>query len=120
MALEAQPTCISRYHSFINKSETAAVLTEDWGELLDLNAMVNYYTHCFSLSFLTNISIALLSISCMLHVLPTLCKLRSVHYAFHTPTHPSHATLRDLCPEFRLHKLLCYSYKQRNKQTQTM
>jgi len=30
-ALNAQPTCISRNHSFINKTETAAVLTEDWG-----------------------------------------------------------------------------------------
>ena len=39
-AINAQPTCISRYHSFINKTETTAVLTEDWGELLDLSVMV--------------------------------------------------------------------------------
>ena len=30
-ALKAQPTCISRYHSFINKTERAAVLQEDCG-----------------------------------------------------------------------------------------
>jgi hypothetical protein len=39
-ALNSQPTCISRYQSFINKTETSAVPTEDWGELLDLSIMV--------------------------------------------------------------------------------
>ena len=30
-ALNAQPTCISRYHSFIKKTDTAAIITEYWG-----------------------------------------------------------------------------------------
>jgi len=57
--LTARPACISRYQIFINMTETAAVLTEDWGELLDLSVMVKAPTFCLSLSFEPNISIAL-------------------------------------------------------------
>ena len=58
-ALIAQPICISRYQCFINKTEIAVALTENWGELSDLSVVDNSPTRWFTWSFLTYISTAL-------------------------------------------------------------
>ena len=93
-ALNAQPTCISRYHRFINKIDTAAVMAEDWwgisgfkrrGQFSNALRIFNFPDKYFNCSL----------IPCMLHVSPTLYKLRSVHYEFQPPpTLTSQATFR--------------------------
>jgi len=105
-AFNAQPKCISQYHSFINKNETAAALTEDWGELVDISVTVKAHICCLPSVFPTNNSIVFNQFHVFYLPRPTY-----EPYEFHITQSTSHPPSKNgmTCvtgPRVILHKLL--------------